>query len=329
MGGTKRDNIIKTQMWICRMEQFLCKYFNLTKQKCLKIWKVSKLPRNCWMGGQKIEIMTWEKSQSSNEPELERSHIRSLVCRSSKVHSHVRWLAQIRVALKLRAKTINCNKLIERGRITAPLSLLFLSSQLLAQHAFLWKARIGQYAGRRRRTLACCTSKTCTRTRRNTPEVKRPTKKQTPPFVLRAGGLIRERSEGRGLCEWVDIERAAMFAPSDTLSGICDTERTGGCQSAEAWSPGNVTVAGLGRWHGIANHLLLIGSSGQRDTYWRWRVAAQVWKAFESTWKEIFHELQPQCLSFHLQTQLNVFKGIKMSSKKVGTSRTRRLKNTK
>lgn len=74
-----------------------------------------------------------------------------------------------------------------------------------------------------------------------------------------------------------------MFAPSDTLSGICDTERTGGCQSAEAQSPGNVTVAGLGRWHGIANRLLLISSSGQRDTYWRWRVAAQVWKAFESS----------------------------------------------
>lgn len=107
-----------------------------------------------------------------------------------------------------------------------------------------------------------------------------------------------------------------MFAPSDALSAICDTERTGGCQSAEARSPGNVTVAGLGRWHGIANRLLLISSSGRRDTYWRWRVAAQVWKAFESSWKEIFHELQPQCPSFHLWTQLSVLKGIKVSSKK-------------
>lgn len=179
--------------------------------------------------------MTWEKSQSSTEPKLERSHIWSHVCRSSKVHSHVRWLAQIRAALKLWAKIINCNKPIERERITALLSLLFLSSQLLAQHAFFVE---GPDRSVRWATLACCTSKTCTRTRRNTPEVKRPTKKQTPPFVLRAGGLIRERSEGRGLCEWADIERAAMFAPSDTLSRICDTERTGGCQSAEARSPG-------------------------------------------------------------------------------------------
>lgn len=160
---------------------------------------------------------------------------------------------------KLLAKN-NCKGYISDwgGKKTPLLSLVFLPSSLLSAR-FCRGPRIDQWAGRPRQTSLCYTSKASTRTRRNTPEVKRPAKKHKHRPLFRelgpASPMIREKSEGRGGCGCADDVTSGHTCLIRFLwGGICTSERTGGCQSAEAPPPGNVTVVGSRWWHDMANH---------------------------------------------------------------------------
>lgn len=208
------------------------------------------------VGEQKKKKKSLDGAKVRNGPHRVRS-----VRYSWKVHCHVSWLAQIRAELNEKAPgQNNCKGYISDwgGKKTPLLSLVFLPSSLLSAR-FCRGPRIDQWAGRPRQTSLCYTSKASTRTRRNTPEVKRPAKKHKHRPLFRelgpASPMIREKSEGRGGCGCADDVTSGHTCLIRFLwGGICTSERTGGCQSAEAPPPGNVTVVGSRWWHDMANH---------------------------------------------------------------------------
>lgn len=166
-----------------------------------------------------------------------------------------------------------------RKRESVLLCLLrFPSSGLGSAWPFFWKGEVSA-RGATEANAAVLHIKGLARAHGGTrPELKRPTKKQTPPFVLGAPRFWLERGARR---EDGASRRPWPLHPMLWV-GTWDTEGTGGCQSAGA-QPGNLAVGGAAtaaRQPLMTYCWLALPASG--DTYWRWRVAAQVCRPLRS-----------------------------------------------